>query len=181
MSCTRDIVIYFRFHQNLFRGFEVREVKICPFPLLWLLAFTTACTTVQGVIGIQHLKFQATCAFLFICKYTLRQKGRHQTRSGNSVNSQPIFNFFTVRFASKLAAKCLVSILPSINCVTTLPCETLTSENEQQSQTNTDKLLGTVVTYLRCSGIFSNQNFKKRFIVESASESFFLTTCLYYV
>ena len=25
-------------------------VEICPFPLLWLLAFTTACTTVQAVI-----------------------------------------------------------------------------------------------------------------------------------
>jgi len=34
------------------------------------------------------------------------------------------------------------------------------SENEQQSQTNAvinDKLQGIVVTYLRCSGIFSNQ------------------------
>jgi len=27
-----------------------RGVKICPFPLIWLLAFTTACTTVQSVI-----------------------------------------------------------------------------------------------------------------------------------
>ena len=34
------------------------------------------------------------------------------------------------------------------------------SENEQQSQTNAvinDKLQGIAVTYLRCSGIFSNQ------------------------
>ena len=29
---------------------EPRGVKIWPFPLLWLVAFTTACTTVQAVI-----------------------------------------------------------------------------------------------------------------------------------
>ena len=28
---------------------EPRGVKIWPFPLLWLVAFTTACTTVQAV------------------------------------------------------------------------------------------------------------------------------------
>ena len=28
---------------------EPLEVEICPFPLLWLLAFTTACTTMQAV------------------------------------------------------------------------------------------------------------------------------------
>jgi len=30
---------------------EPQGVKIWPFPLLWLVAFTTACTTVQAVIG----------------------------------------------------------------------------------------------------------------------------------
>jgi len=30
---------------------EPRGVKIWPFPLLWLVAFTTACTTVQAVIN----------------------------------------------------------------------------------------------------------------------------------
>ena len=30
---------------------EPRGVKIWPFQLLWLVAFTTACTTVQAVIG----------------------------------------------------------------------------------------------------------------------------------
>ena len=29
---------------------EPQGVKIWPFPLLWLVAFTTACTTVQAVI-----------------------------------------------------------------------------------------------------------------------------------
>jgi len=40
------------------------------------------------------------------------------------------------------------------------PCETVTSENERQTQTNAvinDKLQGTVVTYLRCGGIFNNR------------------------
>jgi len=44
--------------------------------------------------------------------------------------------------------------------VATLPCETLMSENERQSQTNAvinDKLPGMIVTYLRCGGIFNNQ------------------------
>jgi len=27
-----------KFHRNLFRGFEAREIKICRFPLHWLLA-----------------------------------------------------------------------------------------------------------------------------------------------
>jgi len=41
-----------------------------------------------------------------------------------------------------------------------IPCETLISENERQSQTNAvidDKLQGTVVTRLRCGVIFNNQ------------------------
>ena len=53
MYChTRDLVIYSKFHQNPFRGFGARGVKICPFSLLWLLTFTAACTTVQAVISL---------------------------------------------------------------------------------------------------------------------------------
>ena len=37
-------VIYSKFHGNPFRGFWVPGVDVCPFQLLWLLAFTTACT-----------------------------------------------------------------------------------------------------------------------------------------
>ena len=33
---------------------EPQGVKIWPFPLLWLVAFTTACTTVQAVIQISY-------------------------------------------------------------------------------------------------------------------------------
>jgi len=47
---TRGPVIYSKFHWNPFRGFGALGVKIWTFPLLWLVAFTTACTTVQAVI-----------------------------------------------------------------------------------------------------------------------------------
>ena len=47
------IVIYSRFHRNPFRGFGATGVEICPFPLLWLLAFTTACTAVQAVVSLR--------------------------------------------------------------------------------------------------------------------------------
>jgi len=45
------IVLSFEFHQNLFSGFGAvgRGVEICPSPLTWPLAYTTACTTVQVV------------------------------------------------------------------------------------------------------------------------------------
>ena len=33
---------------------EHQGVKIWPFPLLWLVVFTTACTTVQAVISRDH-------------------------------------------------------------------------------------------------------------------------------
>jgi len=37
-----DTVIYSTFHWNPSRGFGATADKIWPFPLLWLLAFTTA-------------------------------------------------------------------------------------------------------------------------------------------
>ena len=66
----------------------------------------------------------------------------------------------TVRLSSKFAAKCLLKIPPHVICVAALPCETLMSENERQSQTNAvikNKLLGTVSTRSRCCGIVNNQ------------------------
>ena len=47
---TRGPVIYSKFHRNPLGVSEPQGVKIWPFPLLWLVAFTTACTTVQAVI-----------------------------------------------------------------------------------------------------------------------------------
>jgi len=93
-------------------------------------------------------------------QHTLYSKnGRHQTRGSNSVNSI-IKIIFTVRFSIKFAAQCLLKSPPHLICIAILPRETLTSENERQSQTNAvinDKLLGTVVTHLRCGEIFNNQ------------------------
>jgi len=47
---TRDPVICSKFHRNPFKGVGAPGVKIWPFPLLWLVAFTTICTTVQDVV-----------------------------------------------------------------------------------------------------------------------------------
>ena len=65
--------------------------------------------------------------------------------------------FFKFLSLSDSPAKYLLKI-PHLIQVATLPCETLISENERQLQTNAvinDKLHGTVVTYLRCGGIFN--------------------------
>ena len=47
---THYVVICSEFHRNPSMGFGAPGVNICPFPLLWLLDFTTACTTVQAMI-----------------------------------------------------------------------------------------------------------------------------------
>ena len=44
---------------------EPQGVEIWPFPLLWLVAFTTACTTVQAVITGQYLQLIGA-GFLFL-------------------------------------------------------------------------------------------------------------------
>jgi len=77
-------------------------------------------------------------------------------------------NFFHSRFSDKFAANYFSKISPHLECVATLPCETLTSENERQSQTNvviSDKLQGSVATYLRCGGIVNNQILSSLFVV----------------
>ena len=45
------VLLRFEFHQNWLSGFisELCGVEICPSPLTWPLAYTTACTTVQAV------------------------------------------------------------------------------------------------------------------------------------
>ena len=45
---TRDTVIYSKFHRNPFRGFGAPGGQNLAFPIT-LMAFTTACTTVQAV------------------------------------------------------------------------------------------------------------------------------------
>jgi len=83
------------------------------------------------------------------------QKGRHKTYGGNSVNSQTIFNFFSLS-GSAVNLQLPVKKTHMRRYTTLRSCETLMSENERQSQTNAvinDKLQGTVVTYLGCGGI----------------------------
>jgi len=46
------VVLSSEFHQNRLSGFGAVGVEIGPFPLTWPLAYTTACTTVQAVIGM---------------------------------------------------------------------------------------------------------------------------------
>ena len=46
------VIIYFRFHWNPLRRLRATDgVKTWSFALLWLLAFTTACTTIQALIN----------------------------------------------------------------------------------------------------------------------------------
>ena len=47
---TFDVVIIPSFIEIRSVVLEPLGVEICPFPLLWQLAFTTACTNVQAVI-----------------------------------------------------------------------------------------------------------------------------------
>ena len=51
------MVIYSKYHRNPFRGFGDPGVKIWPFPLLRLFAFTTACTTVQAVMTVDAVSY----------------------------------------------------------------------------------------------------------------------------
>jgi len=46
----QEIVLRFEFHQNRSSDFGSVGVEICPFPWIWPLAYTTACTTVQAVM-----------------------------------------------------------------------------------------------------------------------------------
>ena len=61
---TRDLIIYSKFHRNPFRGFGAPGGQNLAIPLLWLFAFTTACTTVQAVMdcGLHpHLGLPIVC------------------------------------------------------------------------------------------------------------------------
>jgi len=46
----REVVIYFKFHENGPGVLELWGVENRPLPLTWPMAYTTACTTVQAVI-----------------------------------------------------------------------------------------------------------------------------------
>ena len=95
----------------------------------------------------RQMRFSVLSPILLLYYTRCSKSDWHQTDGGNSVNSRSIFNFFFhVRFSSKFAATYLLEISkmcvfllkipPHLICVATLPCETLPSENERQSQTN---------------------------------------------
>jgi len=52
---VREIVIYFKFHENRSRGLRAVEVENRPLPLTWPMAYTTACTTVQAVKTLHYI------------------------------------------------------------------------------------------------------------------------------
>ena len=60
---------------------------------------------------------------------------------------------FTGRFRGKFVVKRILKIPPHLAHVATLPCETLMSAKEAIS----DKLQGSVATYLRCGEVLNNQ------------------------
>jgi len=47
---VREVVIYFKFHENRSRVSELWRVENRPLPLTWPMAYTTAYITVQAVI-----------------------------------------------------------------------------------------------------------------------------------
>ena len=60
---------------------------------------------------------------------------------------------FTGRFLVKFAVKWILKIPPHLAYVATLLCETFMSAKQAIS----DKLQGSVTTYLRCGGVVNNQ------------------------
>ena len=110
-----------------------------PFPMAAWLRWSVGSTS--------SIKFPISILF-----YTVFQKGRHQIHGCNCIIINRYWNFFTVRFFSKLATK------PSIK-YPTQPHLVHQCQNERQLQTNVtnDRSQSTVVTYLKCRGIVNNQ------------------------
>jgi len=69
-------------------------------------------------------------------------------------------NSLTGRFLSKFAVKWIFNIPSRLAYVATLPCETLMSK-----QAISDKLQGSVATYLRCGGVVIDQIKKGLFLI----------------
>jgi len=69
-------------------------------------------------------------------------------------------NFFTGRFLGKFSVKWISKIPPHLAYVATLSCETITAAKQVIS----DKLQGSVATYLMCGGVVTNQIKKGLFL-----------------
>ena len=59
MGGLQRVVLRLEFHQHRLSRFGDGGVEICPSPLTWPLAYTTACTTVQaGISRVRLIKDQ---------------------------------------------------------------------------------------------------------------------------
>jgi len=47
---VREVVVYFKFHETRSGGLGAVGVESRPLPLIWPMAYTTACIDVQAVI-----------------------------------------------------------------------------------------------------------------------------------
>jgi len=47
---VRELVIYFKFHENRLRGLGAVGVENRPLPLTWPIFYTTACTNLQALV-----------------------------------------------------------------------------------------------------------------------------------
>jgi len=73
------VVLRFKFHQNRISGFGAVGVEICPSPLTWPLAYTTACTTIQA--ASRDFKKQKYVSWVFFSSITADE-------TANSLKSQ---------------------------------------------------------------------------------------------
>jgi len=56
VGSLQGVVLRFKFHLHRLSGFGAVGVEICPSTLNWPLAYTTACTTIQAVMGSAFLQ-----------------------------------------------------------------------------------------------------------------------------
>ena len=80
--------------------------------------------------------------------YRVDQKTGRRLTTISLSNIYLLMNSLTGRFLSKFAVKWILNIPSHFAYVATLPCETLMSK-----QAISDKLQGSVATYLRCGGV----------------------------
>ena len=81
-----------------------------------------------------------------------KPKSGPDTHGHNSVKSEPILKNVLRRLFGKFVVKWILKIPAHCAYVATLPCETLMSKKQAIS----DKLQGSVATYLRCDGVINN-------------------------
>ena len=75
---------------------EPQGVKIWPFPLLWLFAFTTACTTVQTVIIKDYHNHGASASSRVSCTDGATNSASSYTMGATNAGFIVIFNKFTM-------------------------------------------------------------------------------------